>query len=65
MSSSWLPAAALGAIEGIADGVEPIHVQMRHELEQIVGRRLANAYRRQEGKAANGAEAEPTPVETK
>jgi len=35
------------------------------EVEQIVGRRLANAYRRQEGKAANGAEAEATPVETK
>src|SRR6202521_995730 len=35
------------------------------EVEQIVGRRLANAYRRQEGKgvSANGAEA--TPVETK
>jgi hypothetical protein len=33
------------------------------EVEQIVGRRLANAYRRQEGKATNGAE--PTPVEAK
>jgi len=34
------------------------------EVEQIVGRRLANAYRRQEGVATNGAEAS-TPVETK
>jgi hypothetical protein len=33
-------------------------------VEQIVGRRLANAYRRQEGVATNGAEAS-TPVETK
>jgi small subunit ribosomal protein S5 len=39
------------------------------EVEQIVGRRLANAYRRQEsggkGSSANGADATATPVETK
>jgi small subunit ribosomal protein S5 len=32
------------------------------EVEQIVGRRLANAYRRQEG---GGVAAEPTPVDAK
>jgi small subunit ribosomal protein S5 len=37
------------------------------EVEQIVGRRLAAAYRRQEsvGKVSSGSSAEPTPVETK
>jgi small subunit ribosomal protein S5 len=35
------------------------------EVEQIVGRRLANAYRRQEGKGAGANGAEATPVETK
>ena len=37
------------------------------EVEQIVGKRLAAAYRRQEsgGKAASGNGAEPTPVEAK
>jgi small subunit ribosomal protein S5 len=37
------------------------------EVEQIVGKRLAAAYRRQEsgGKAGSGNGAEPTPVEAK